>query len=314
MDPMLTEPLEAAARRAEAELTRVRDDPPGRLQLAQRFYDDPRIATARPYGRAQLAFMEWEVRRGVLDPTTGKHVGSAWWRTVNETVLRDAVEADALRDQAGDVSAPRPNVERWMTFLDHPDPVTFYVAHNASVVDGFFQAAPLAVAETAAERTLMNLTLARVLFVQAMTASPRLVLGRLGPLGRAVATPRGDLVSVVVRRPDLYPDHYVLTPEDRRRVLDRLHSAEGELVAFIDDVMIAPRLRLVYGAAALAIDEPRLLDLLDAGRPSYPWGLPGIGAAPDRDDPWPHPRPLARVLQLFLAPLLGLPSSRKPAS
>jgi hypothetical protein len=45
----------------------VRDDPAARLALAAGFYDtpvgNPRI---RPYRRAEVAFMRWQIRRGVL--------------------------------------------------------------------------------------------------------------------------------------------------------------------------------------------------------------------------------------------------------
>ena len=310
MDRAVTAPIETATRRADEAVARGRDNPQGRLARARRFDDHPFVEGARPYGRAELAFLEWEVRRGVLTPVDGDHPGSPWWRTVNEHILRDAAEAEILCREAVDIATAGPNVARWMRFLGNPNPVTFYVAHNASVVEGYFAAAPLAVAETAAERTLMNLTLARVLFVQVMTASPRLVLGRFGSLGRAIATPRGDLVSLVMRRPDLYPDHYVLTAEDQRRVRERVYSVGGEVAAFVDDVLLAPRLHLVYATAASAIAQPRLLHLLDAGRPCYPWRLADNGAAPDRNDPWPHPHPFAGLVGWLLSPLLGLPSRK----
>ncbi len=70
----------------------VRDDPAGRLELASRFYDC-RVADVQPYRRAEMAFMRWQIRRGVLAPPSGTAPGSPWWRAVNEGLLRDTWEA-----------------------------------------------------------------------------------------------------------------------------------------------------------------------------------------------------------------------------
>jgi hypothetical protein len=94
-------------------------------------------------------------------------------------------------------------------------------------------------------------------------------------------------------------------------VHERVYSVGGEIAAFVDDVLLAPRLRLVYGTAASAINEPRLLRLLEAGRPCYPWRLADNGTAPDRNDPWPHPHPFARLVQRLVSPVLGLPSAAR---
>lgn len=56
-----------AAEGALTMVTAVRHDPALRLQLASSFYDpQPRRGSIRPYRRAELAFMRWQVRRGVL--------------------------------------------------------------------------------------------------------------------------------------------------------------------------------------------------------------------------------------------------------
>ena len=72
----------------------VRNDPALRLQLASRFYEDrPGRASIRAYRRAELAFMRWQASRGVLAPPESARPGSIWWRSVNESLLRDACEA-----------------------------------------------------------------------------------------------------------------------------------------------------------------------------------------------------------------------------
>src|SRR5258708_36517395 len=98
----------------------VRDDPARRLELAARFYDR-RIgrASIRPYRRAEMAFMRWQVRRGVLAAPGADRPGSPWWRAVNEGLLRDAWQAELLvSGHPGTVT--RPSVACWARFLGRP--------------------------------------------------------------------------------------------------------------------------------------------------------------------------------------------------
>src|SRR6201990_478637 len=85
----------------------VRDDRGRRLGLASRFYDDrPGCVSIRSYRRAEMAFMRWQVRRGLLGAPDAPRPGSGWWRAVNEGLLRDAWEAAQLL--AGSGSRPGP--------------------------------------------------------------------------------------------------------------------------------------------------------------------------------------------------------------
>jgi hypothetical protein len=64
--------------------------------------------------------------------------GSRWWRAVNESLLRDTAEAGLLCD--GALGQPsRRGVGSWLEFLYHPTPVTWYRAHNVSIVDGYLR-------------------------------------------------------------------------------------------------------------------------------------------------------------------------------
>lgn len=40
--------------------------------------------------------MRWQASRGVLNPLHAPQPGSAWWRAVNERLLRDGCESVAL--------------------------------------------------------------------------------------------------------------------------------------------------------------------------------------------------------------------------
>ena len=62
----------------QLDVAAIRDDPAARLAMAAAFYNGHGGPEFR-YERAPLAFMRWEVRRGVLSPVAAG--GSAWWRT-----------------------------------------------------------------------------------------------------------------------------------------------------------------------------------------------------------------------------------------
>ncbi|KTT59154.1 hypothetical protein NS383_24295, partial [Pseudomonas oryzihabitans] len=68
-----------AATRALCEA--IRNDPCKRRRVRESFYE--RFGDADndglSYGDSELAFLDWEIRAGVLDPETG----SPWWRNVN---------------------------------------------------------------------------------------------------------------------------------------------------------------------------------------------------------------------------------------
>ena len=164
----------------------VRHDPALRVELASWFYDDrPGRASIRAYRRAELAFMRWQVSRGVLAPPESVRPGSQWWRSVNESLLRDACEAGRLAaGRAGQASTPA--VARWAGFLTAPSPRTWYRAHNASIVAAYLEHRHLCAAEVPVECFFMDVALARVVCVHALVIRPRLAVGRLAPAGRLI--------------------------------------------------------------------------------------------------------------------------------
>ena len=86
-----------AADYAATRVASVREDPAARLGLLGSLYEAPagRPELHLPYRRAALAFMAWQVRRGVLNPVDGEAPGSPWWRVVNERLLHDTAESRA---------------------------------------------------------------------------------------------------------------------------------------------------------------------------------------------------------------------------
>ena len=168
-----------AADEARQLVAAVRHDPARRLELAGRFYDDrPWRDSISAYRRAELAFMRWQVSRGLLAPPRARPPGSEWWRSVNEGLQRDAWEADRLlAGRPGPASSPA--VAHWAAFLRQPTPQGWYRAHNSSVVAGYLRHRHLATAELPVERFFMDVALSRVLYAHALVARPRLALGRL---------------------------------------------------------------------------------------------------------------------------------------
>ncbi len=85
------------------------------------------------YGDSELAFLDWEIQAGVLDPVTG----SAWWRNV-KSALHLSVRAGRLPAQHGLAGDQAPYPTRcWLTFIADPTPRHWYRAHNASILAGF---------------------------------------------------------------------------------------------------------------------------------------------------------------------------------
>ena len=277
-----------ALARAESQVAAVRDDPRGRLALIDRTYHGPTGRAPRhlPFRRAALSFMGWQVRRGVLDPLDASPPGSVWWRSINERLLRDGCESVALAGGlAGEPSTPA--VGAWMEFIARPTARNWYCAHNASIVAAYLQHRELAEDESEPERFFMNVALVRVLYAQALVASPRLALGRFAPLGRVLGDPRLGMAGAFLSLGRVLPDRYPLGDEVERYLAD-----EHRLGRLLDYAVIVPRIQRMYEWAANELGEPALLELVRDGSPIYAWPF-------DKRDVWrPRSMPLtARVLE-----------------
>ena len=259
-------PSDAAAR-ATVLVAAARDDPAERLRLACSFYDQQVAGRSiRPYRRAEVAFMRWQLRRRVLAAPGAAQPGSPWWRAVNETLLRDAAEAALLCD--GQSGVPSSNgVRHWLVFLRDPSPQAWYRAHNASIVAGYLDSRHLVAGEMLVERFFMDVALLRVFYAHSLLARPRLALGRLGVLGRFLGDPRRRAADLFLSMQNVLPDKYPIEPTG----IDEVLADENYLGRVIDYGVIAPRLELLYQFAADDLDEPRVADLHTEGSPVYAW-------------------------------------------
>ena len=143
-----------------------------------------------PYRRGASAFMNWQLRRGLLNPPGDPRPGSPWWRAVNEALLRDTAEARALA--FGHPGSPsRPAVNAHLEFIAAPTARHWYRAHNTTIAAAYLDHEELARREDRVERFFINVVLVRVLFAHALVAAPRLALAWLAPGGAGRGRPTG---------------------------------------------------------------------------------------------------------------------------
>jgi hypothetical protein len=257
----------SAAHAADELVSAVRDDPGRRLALAAELYTHrPGRANIVAFRRAQIAFMQWQWRRGVLNAPGDPRPGSPWWRAVNEGLLRDGWEAELL--VGGRPGAPsRPSVARWVDFLRDPSGRRWYRAHNASVAAGYALHRDLAGDELPLERFFMDVALVRVLYTHTLVAAPRLALGPLAFGGRLVGDPRWRGANTFLSLRNILPDYYPL----RDVSVDQVLALENTLGLLVDYGVILPRVAAVYAFAATDLAQPELLTWIRDGAPVYAW-------------------------------------------
>ena len=254
---------------ARAQVDAVRDDPTGRLALIVRTYHGPTGRAPRhlPFRRAALSFMRWQAQRGVLNSLEGSPPGSPWWRKINERLLRDGCESVALAGGfAGEPSSPA--VRLWLAFIATPTARNWYRAHNASIVGAYLQQRELAEAESLAERFFMNVALGRVLYAHALVGAPRLALGRFAALGRLLGDPRLGMAGAFLSLSRVLPNRYPLAQDVERYIAD-----EQRIGRLLDYAVIVPRLQRLYEWSAEELREPRVLELVRDGNPTYAWSF-----------------------------------------
>jgi hypothetical protein len=281
-----------AATIAAQRVTAVRDDPQRRLELLRSSYTPPPGGASLhlPYRRAALAFMGWQLRRGLLNPPDHELPGSPWWRAVNERLLRDTCEARSrVLGHPGPGSSP--SVAASVRFARQPSPHAWYRAHNVTIVSAYLDNRQLAERENRIERFFINLVLMRVLYAHALVAAPRLALGWLAPIARWLGDPRLQMTGLFLSVARVLPNRYPLRGE-----LDDYVADEHAVGRLLDLGVIAPRLTELYRWSAGELHIPAVADLVRGGVPAYAWD-------PDDRRPWtPPPRRVVRLVRRALPP------------
>ncbi len=127
--------------------------------------------------------------------------------------------------------------------------------------------AELAEREASAERFFMNVVLVRVLYAHALVIDANLALGRFAFFARLVGHPRARGPQALLSMKDVLPVSYPIDEVTIEEVID----SENRLFRLVDFGVIATRADALYAVSARALDEPRLLDLVDDGAPAYAW-------------------------------------------
>lgn len=277
----------SAADWALQQVDAVRDDPAQRLALLERTYHGPTGQAPHhlPFRRAAVAFIRWQLARGVLAPPHATPAGSPWWQAVNARLLRDGCEA--VGRSGGRGGAPSsPAIPLWMAFVADPRGPTWYRAHNATIVSAYLEHCDLAEQENAAERFFLNVVLLRVLYAHALVAAPRLALGPLAGIGPALGDPRLAMTGVFLSLSRVVPDRYPLKRDAHEYI-----SEEHWFGRLLDYGMIQPRLQRLYEWSAEELREPRVLGLVRDGNPVYAWPF-------ENRDVWGPTRPTRTVRAL----------------
>jgi hypothetical protein len=252
---------------ARAAVAEVRDDPLARLSMLHELYEVPASVDRGylPFRRAAAAFMNWQLRRGLLNPADDPRPGSPWWRAVNEAFLRDTAEARALA--FGHPGSPsRPAVNAHLEFIATPTARRWYRAHNTTIAAAYLEHEDLALREDRVERFFINVVLVRVLFAHALVAAPRLALAWLAPVGRAAGDPRVGMTGIFLSLSRVLPDTYPLGDDVNAYV-----AVEHGFGRLLDVGIITPRIRALYQWSASELGRPELRGLLDGPTPAYAW-------------------------------------------
>lgn len=259
--------MASVAEYAQARIDAVRDDPAGRRALLSSLYEAEHGAPELhlPYRRAALAFMDWECRRGLLNPVGGDAPGSPWWRAVNERLLRDTAEARGqLLGLGGPLSTPA--VAHSVAFARHPSVRSWYRAHNATIVAAYLDNRDLAEAESRIERFFINLVLVRVLFAHALVAAPRLAMSWLWPAGPLLGDPRLAMTGIFMSLSRVLPATYPLAGD-----LAEYIAAENRFGRVLDVGVIIPRVDALYSWSARELAIPQTAALIRDSVPAYAW-------------------------------------------
>jgi hypothetical protein len=277
----------SAADWALKQVAAVREDPAKRLELIEQTYRGPsgRAPQHLPFRRAAIAFMRWQLARGVLAPLQATPAGSPWWRAANERLLRDGCEVVARSGGRGGAPSSA-TIQLWLAFVANPRRRTWYRAHNASVVAAYLENHDLAEQENAAERFFLNVVLVRVLYAHALVSAPRLALGPLAAIGPLLGDPRLAVTGVFLSLSRIVPDRYPL----QRDVHDYI-AEENNFGRLLDYGLIQPRLQQLYEWSAEELQEPEVLGLVRDGSPVYAWPF-------ENQDVWQPARPTRTVRAL----------------
>lgn len=284
---------------AVAELCKsIENQPESRLEVRQAFYKKYGTSTLLDpynYGDSEIAFLKWEIKRGVFNPLDDKtQAGSPWWRNVNLRFIYFSELAGRVFDEKLTQSDFPIPVQAWLDFLNDQSAENWYRAHNTTILDAFNHFLGEARNENDVEQKFLNIILYRLLFAQSMVEDVTI----FGELGSVLADPRGFSVKLITSLPDFYPTHYPLTQDDLatiegddltakevffdiikdwrekpdvKELIKDIFQLEDFGVKILDDWIIKPHIIKMYAAAATYDKAPFLPGYLEGKETCYPY-------------------------------------------
>ncbi len=260
--------LKTLEEKAKGIVSKVSNDPQGRYQLRYEFYQkygNPIIKGKEGLGNSELAFIDWEIKRGALNSMSDSKLGSPWWREVNGHFLYLATLAQLIKESGETFQGLPVPVNFWLDYIDTPNERTWYRAHNSSIISGYYVSDSLAFNENIYEQYFMNIVLYRVLYAQSMVEGVS-----FGILGEVFGNPRGSAVSIITHIEAFYPSHYPLSKEDIRYVTHNAHNFTGLIEDVFDKKFILPHLNKLYAEAAKWNNSPMVKTFVKNNLPTYP--------------------------------------------
>lgn len=253
----------------------VRNNPEGRYALRLAFYQkygglQQGVHGPDGLGDSELAFLRWEINRGVLNPLNDPaQKGSLWWRRVNSSFIYYSTLAALIYEAGETFPGLEPPVMLWLSYIQEPSPKHWYRAHNSSITQGYLRNFAAVRLENKYEQYFVNIVLYRLLFAQAMVEGVE-----FGRLGQLLADPSGSAVSLICDIQEFYPTKYPIAKQDFKYILHKGHNLFGIFEDILDQVIILPQLNRLYDAAAQWNDQPATVILIQHGVPAYPEKVP----------------------------------------
>ena len=250
----------------------IKDNPEARLKSREAFYKKYGDATLGEfgYGNSELAFMKWKNRR-MLHSTDSKKPTSEWWNAINLWfIYLSELGAKAKESNFPKNKLPVP-ARFWYEFIEKPDAVLWYRAHNSSIIDAYLKYPELAKKENLPEQVFINIVLYRLLFAQAIVEGKAFAFSRLGKI---FAHPKNNAVDLITQFETFYPENYPMTQEEQNHLLGKCHNLHVLGMKFLDDVLIEPEFADLYHHASEWNKQAQLVNLLVDNKPAYPDGIP----------------------------------------
>ncbi|NLR94287.1 hypothetical protein [Flammeovirga agarivorans] len=183
----------------------IKDHPERRLKARKDFYIKYGFSKKSNYGfgKSEIDFLEWEIKRGVLDKKYNNH----WWYNTNLKYIYLSTLASYYYENGQTDTSNLIPVQKWIDYFNAPSAITWYRAHNSTILFACDTYSSLIDKEPYHEQVFIQEVINRVLYME------KVVEGKckyLGFIGRFIADPKFSVVDKLTKVKQLYPTAYPL--------------------------------------------------------------------------------------------------------